>query len=220
MSSSKSGKPAKSGKVSGSPASDEIYDLPLRKRLPMLAILAMFMIPFGAVAIIFGALPIADAVSTVWRASSLKEVTATVKEVRLDQGTRVGTRNLRSLNASYRYDWNGKTYESSRISVQHWTGWSDRASWHQEWFEKLEDARKTGKTVSAWVNPDTPAEAVLDKELRWARLLLGVPLLVLFGGVAVLAGYKFVRVLFGIRQVQGVRPTYYRVRNFFRNKRR
>ena len=54
--------------------------------------------------------------------------------------------------------------------------------------------------MSAWVNPDGAPNAVLDKEVRYARLWVAVPLLILFGGVSAIAGYQFVRVLLGINR--------------------
>jgi len=89
---------------------------------------------------------------------------------------------------------------SSRISVQHWAGWHDGSMWHQEWFDKLEQARKSGAAVSAWVSPDGSPQAVLDKKVRFARLWAAVPLLILFGGVSAIAGYQFVRVLLGMNR--------------------
>jgi hypothetical protein len=182
---------------------------PFAERVQLAIILSVLVIAFGTVAGIFGALPIAQAVVTAWRASSLIEVPATIKEVRLDlRGRRRDVSHsvfraddpahLKSLSARYSYTWNGATYESARISVQHWAGWHDRASWHKEWFARLEQARKSQTPVSAWVSVEAPSEAVLDKEVRWARLWLAIPLLVLFGGVSLFAAWHLVRVLFGI----------------------
>lgn len=162
----------------------------------------LFMTAFGAVAVTFGLLPISDAISTAWRANSLVEVAATIKEVRLERGTRVTQKHQRSLSARYSYQWRGVTYDSSRISIQHWAGWHDGAHWHQEWFDRLDQARKTGVTVPAWVNPIGQPNAVLDKEVRFARLFLAIPLLLLFGGVSAIAGYGFVRVLRGRSRAQ------------------
>jgi len=197
--------------------SNEIREMP---KAAALAVMAVFMAAFGAVAIIFGFLPIADAVSTVWRANSLVEVPASIKEVQLERGTRAGQRHQKSLSARYSYEWKGVTYDSTRVSVQHWAGWRDGSSWHQEWFDKLDHARKTGATVSAWINAEGPPKAVLDKELRWGRLWWAIPWSILFGGVSVFFGYQFVRRLFGIRNVYGVRQTFHLVRHFFKKKRR
>ncbi|TAG46749.1 MAG: hypothetical protein EAZ30_11950 [Betaproteobacteria bacterium] len=54
--------------------------------------------------------------------------------------------------------------------------------------------------MPAWVNASDPPQAVLDKELRWARLFLAVPLLVLFGGVSLFFGYHFIRLVFRMDQ--------------------
>jgi Protein of unknown function (DUF3592) len=182
---------------------------PVAERVQLAIFLSVFVIAFGAMAGIFGAFPIAQAVVTAWRASSLIEVPATIEEVQLDlRGRRRDVSHsvfssddpthLKSLSARYSYTWKGATYESARISVQHWAGWHDRASWHEQWFARLEQARKSQTPISAWVSVEAPAEAVLDKEVRWARLWLAVPLLTLFGGVSLLAAWQLIRVLFGI----------------------
>jgi Protein of unknown function (DUF3592) len=171
---------------------------PLRERVQLALILSVFAAAFGSVAIIFGAVPMVDAVSTVWRANSLIEVPATVLEVRLDRYSGRTKEHLVSLVARYRYDWKGETFESSRISVQHWDGWHDSATWHREWFDKLEHARKSQTTVSAWVDADDPLETVLDKEMRWGRPLLALPFLILFSAVSLFSAVQIVRVLFGI----------------------
>jgi Protein of unknown function (DUF3592) len=178
--------------------SNEVSTRSKSERAFIALFLAVFMAAFATVAFIFGALPIADAVVTVWRGSSLVEVAATIREVRLERDSRRAKEHLKSLSARYSYQWNGATYESSRISVQHWAGWSDGATWHQEWFDRLDAARRSGATVSAWVNPSNPKQAVLDKELRWARLFLAIPLLILFGAVSLFAAMQLVRVLLGI----------------------
>ena len=103
----------------------------------MAAIWAGLMMPFGAVAVITGVVPMTDAVSTVWCASSLIEVPATIKAVQLDRRYRSSNQ---SLSTCSRYVWQDVTYDSCRISVQHWPGWRDGASWHQEWFDRLDRA--------------------------------------------------------------------------------
>jgi Protein of unknown function (DUF3592) len=182
---------------------------PTAERVQLAIFLSIFVIAFGAVAGIFGAFPIAQAITTAWRASSLIEVPATIEDVRLDfRGRRRDVSHsvfradapthLKSLSARYSYAWKGVTYQSAQISVQHWAGWHDRASWHEEWFARLEQARKSHTPVSAWVSVDNPSEAVLDKEVRWARLWLAIPLLILFGAVSLFFAVQLVRILFGM----------------------
>ncbi|TAG46750.1 MAG: hypothetical protein EAZ30_11955 [Betaproteobacteria bacterium] len=84
--------------------------------------LMVFIGAFGAIATIFGLLPIADAASTLWRANSLVEVPATVKQVQLSLGSRSTQKHLKSLSVRYSYKWKGVTYESTAVSVQHWAG--------------------------------------------------------------------------------------------------
>ncbi len=182
---------------------------PFGERISLAIIMSIFVIAFGAAASIFGALPIGQAVWTALRASSLIEVPATIKEARVTaRGRRTDVSHsiwqtgapshLKSLSARFSYEWKGVTYESSRVNAQHWAGWHDRASWHEEWFDRLENARKSQTPVSAWVNAEGSPDAVLDKEVRWGRLWLAIPLFILFGFVSILFAVLLVRVLFGI----------------------
>jgi Protein of unknown function (DUF3592) len=174
-------------------SNDRQDERPRSERMVLALVMAVFATAFGAVALVFGALPVADAVSTARRHASLVEVPATIKDVQLERGTRRGQEHQRSLRVRYSYEWKGVTYDSTRVSVQHWAGWRDGASWHQAWYDQLEQARRSGTTVPAWVADEGSPQAVLDKELRWTRLWLAIPLLLSFGGVCLFFALQLVR---------------------------
>src|SRR5207244_4256705 len=60
---------------------------------------------------------------------------------------------------------------------------------------------KERKPIMVHVNPDNPAESVLDRDIRWALVLLFVPFALGFGGVGVGALW------FLVRTVRGSPPT-------------
>ena len=84
--------------------------------------------------------------------------------------------------AQYRYEVGGKTYTGKRV------GYGDEAAdnigeWHEDRFAELDDARKSGQPLLAWHDPKNPAEAVLDRNLRWGMVLFLLPFAVLFSAV-------------------------------------
>ena len=79
----------------------------------------------------------------------------------------------------------GKPYTGSRLGMSKVGGSDNIDDWHHEVNARLEDARAAGKPVTVWVNPDNPAESVLDREMRWGELLFLVPFSLAFGGVGV-----------------------------------
>src|SRR5438445_2214162 len=74
-----------------------------------------------------------------------------------------------------------------------------------DWDERVDDflstAVKERKPIMVHVNPDNPAESVLDRDIRWALVLLFVPFALGFGGVGVGALW------FLVRTVRGSPPT-------------
>lgn len=87
------------------------------------------------------------------------------------------------VTAEYRYDVDGKEYIGKRV------GYGDEASdnigsWHEDHFAELDGARKSGERVLAWVDPKNPANAVIDRSLRWGMMLFLVPFAVLFSAVS------------------------------------
>jgi hypothetical protein len=69
------------------------------------------------------------------------------------------------VDATYRYRFDGRDYTATRVSVH---GGSDNiGDYHHDWYRRLEHARAYGRSVTAWVNPAAPHEALLDRELRW-----------------------------------------------------
>ena len=142
---------------------------------------------FGIIAYMGGARPIADAVRTGWRASSLVEVPAKVVGVQLEHTNyKSGAPSPRkSLRAQYQYEWRGVRYQGSQVSLQARPDTFSESPWNDVWFEKLERARKTGETVPAWIHPSDAHDAVLDKDPRYEGLWVAV-LILSFGIVPLL----------------------------------
>lgn len=97
------------------------------------------------------------------------------------------------LSILYDYEFDGTTYSSNQIDLVPGRSGAD-ADWEQELFRRL----KKGSVTTCFVNPDDPADAVLDREHYESRSWLGITLLllgILFGlGFGVHIGTRWNRV--------------------------
>lgn len=96
--------------------------------------------------------------------------------------------------ARYTYRYRGRAYESTRVGL---TGGEDHfGRWQLRQYARLANARRAGRPVTAWVDPTGPTRAVLDRDLRPARvasaLCFGV-LCTLVGLAAAWAGWFVAR---------------------------
>ncbi|SDZ91501.1 DUF3592 domain-containing protein [Microbulbifer marinus] len=67
--------------------------------------------------------------------------------------------------ANYQYVYNGRSYRGDRVSVH--TGSDNFGNYQQEMHHRLTAAKRQGRPVRGWIDPDNPGESVLDRELRW-----------------------------------------------------
>jgi len=123
-----------------------------------------------------------------WDARDWRAVPATVLEADLDVRRDSDGATYR-VKARYRYRFEGQTLESERVDFH--SGADNIGDYHQRMYRRLDAARQSGGTVTAWVDPRDPARAVLHRDLRWG--LFGVMLLfpLIFGGVAVALFFGF-----------------------------
>ena len=72
--------------------------------------------------------------------------------------------------ASYRYDFAGASYQSDGVGVG--TFKDNIGSYHQDLQAYLGRIQRNNETLPVWVNPANPAEAVIDRNMRWGLFLL------------------------------------------------
>lgn len=106
------------------------------------------------------------------------EVPATIYHIDLD--SQPGDSTTYSVSGSYTYEFNGQQYRGNRISLD--IGNDNIGRYWQNLATSLR-ADAAGNEATAFVNPDTPQESVLDRTIRWEKILFGLVFLVLFGGV-------------------------------------
>ena len=61
------------------------------------------------------------------------------------------------------------------------------------WVKKLRQER--GESITAWVNLQAPAQALLDRSIRWRLQIFRLPFALVFTGVGVTAAWMFLRIL-------------------------
>lgn len=85
------------------------------------------------------------------------------------------------VNGAFQYQYEGQTYISSQLNF--YTGTDNIGSYQQDFYYRLKMAKENNRTVTAYVNPDNPSEAVIDKDIRWGMLGFHSIFLIVFGGI-------------------------------------
>lgn len=116
-----------------------------------------------------------------WRSSSWQQVPATLDHLRVAHHRGDDSTTL-SLEGSYRYQYQGRTFHSSRIGYD-W-GSDNIGDYHRRIHSRLAGHIGQPAAVRAWVDPSSPADSYLVRELRVKKLLFGL----LFGGVFAAVG--------------------------------
>jgi hypothetical protein len=83
--------------------------------------------------------------------------------------------------ATYRYRFNGRDYSSNRVALS--KGADNIGSFQQSLGRKLERLYQAQQPVRAWVNPQNPGQALINRELRWGLLSLKMIFVLVFGGI-------------------------------------
>jgi hypothetical protein len=106
----------------------------------------------------------------------------------------------------YSYEWKGRRYTGDRAGTFVLGGSSDVDDWEDRMDAMLTAAVNEKKPVTVYVDPDDPAQSILDREIRWKLLLVFAPfgLAFAFGGIA--AAWTILRDAFGFSIGRGGVP--------------
>lgn len=152
--------------------------------LPSTGCLFLFALPFAGVGIFMLWMVISTLVE--WhQAKQWVENPAYILET--DLITRSGSSSGSSkktktyqVTARYRYTFNNKTYESTKISVDV-RGSDNIGNFHQAIYAELATYREKDQPFRCYINPDNPAETVLYRNVRWNLLGFFMIFVVVFG---------------------------------------
>lgn len=81
----------------------------------------------------------------------------------------------------YRYEVGGTEYTSTRVTIH--SGSDNIGTFHRDLGSRISDAAISGQPFPAWVNPDDPADAVLDRTIRWGFQAFKAVFGLVFGSV-------------------------------------
>lgn len=178
--------------------------MPLGTRLATAVFSAFFMLGFGAGGLLAGVVPIVDTVYMALAVRGWEPVSARV--LAADLQTSRSSKGGVSYRATtrYAYRWNGRDHEGTRIGLARWGGADNVGDWQEDWHDRLSDALARQQPVAAWVDPDRPERAVLERRPRWGLLAFHGLFAVLFTPVGIGAGFVFVAALRGRRWQTGM----------------
>ena len=131
------------------------------------------------------------------------EVPARLEQVDLHRSSSSEGSDTLSIAARYTYRFGGLDYSSDRVDFH--PGADNLGDYHERQYRRLNQALQAGRTVSAWVDPERPENAVLVRELRPARLLFGGMFLVVFGGAGALVIVMMRRTRRRLRSIEDFR---------------
>jgi hypothetical protein len=73
--------------------------------------------------------------------------------------------NDSDTKARYSYQVANKSYQSERVYIAEFT--DNFGSYHKDLQKKLKQNQRNRQEIQIWVGPNNPANAVIDKEMRW-----------------------------------------------------
>lgn len=164
-------------------------------RLGAMAFSGVFMLGFGAGGIWGGILPLWQTFGTAIAARSYVTVPAQVLQTELVRYRGSKGSVTFEVRARYAYRWEGRDFEATRVGVGA-NGADNIGNWHDLWHQRLKQARDAEQPVPAWVDPQRPERALLDRSVRWGLVALHLPFAILFTAVGLGAAVVFFGALF------------------------
>lgn len=92
-----------------------------------------------------------------------------------------GSTTTYEVKARYSYVWQGASFEGTRVGLMPEP--DNIGSWQTETHARLRESLKAKKPVTAWVDPEHPEQAVLDRDPRLGLLALKSIFGLIFMGV-------------------------------------
>jgi hypothetical protein len=103
--------------------------------------------------------------------------------------------NVSETSPTYHYVVGGQTYANDRRGTLRIEGTSDVDDFDDRVASILAKGRDEKRPITVWVNPDNPAESMVDRDIRWMLFAFLVPFALAFGGVGVGALWAISKIL-------------------------
>ena len=124
-----------------------------------------------------GHIPMAKILQGWWRADDLVSVQARIDKLELLQHD--AENSTSAVKAEFIYEYNGQAYRSRRINVGGDSS-DNIGSYQHDIHSKLKQAYDSQQSVTLWMDPQAPAFAVYDRQVRMDRILFLLPFAILF----------------------------------------
>lgn len=140
--------------------------------------LFLFALPFFGVGVWMG-YAISSHLYDAWQMQNWVPVDATLHQAGYETHSGDDS-NTYEAHADYSYTFNGRLYFNNRVSI---AGGADNiGDYQQDLGRLLSSAMSRGQTIVVVVNPENPAEAIIDPSLRWGLLGFKGIFFLVFGG--------------------------------------
>lgn len=91
--------------------------------------------------------------------------------------------NTYEARAEYRYSMHGRSHIGHRVSIGR--GADNIGDYQRNLGNRLGRAMSSGRTVTVYVNPSAPEQAIVDRSLRWGVIGFKAVFILVFGGIGV-----------------------------------
>lgn len=152
----------------------------MKKSLKGRLFLLLFCLPFAGVGLGFLFLSVIPSLYEWQQMKSWPQVQAQLLDARLNTSSDGDTYKV---IARYSYRYQMVDYTSDRVAIM--SGSDNIGRFHQDLAAELEYALNNRLPVPAWVNPDDPSDAVLNRDMRWSMLGFKMIFVLIFGGVGI-----------------------------------
>ncbi len=142
-------------------------------------VLFLFALPFFSVGV-WMAYSIGSGMADSWQMQNWAEVNAKLLRAGYERYSGDDSDTYEAY-AEYTYSYGGQHYTNDRVAI---AGGADNIGDYQtDLGGKLSRAMNAGEEIPVYVNPDNPADSVVDRTLRWGLLGFKSIFLFVFGGV-------------------------------------
>ena len=144
--------------------------------------LVLFALPFAGVGIGFLVMSVIPTLYDWGRMQSWQPAQAVLSQAKLKahQGDDSTTY---SVTATYHYEYAGSAYQGTRVAISSTA--DNIGSFQENLGRRLERSLNLETPVPVWVNPNNPAEAIIDRSLRLGLLAFEMLFVVAFGGAGI-----------------------------------
>ncbi len=141
--------------------------------------LALFGLPFFGVGIGFLLFSVIPSLYEAQQMAAWPSVEGRLNSAQLTSNSSDGSTTY-GVEADYSYRVNGTDYRSGRVAIN--SGNDNIGDFQQQLGRRLERLYRNNLPVTVFYNPADPAEAVLDRTLRWGLLGFQMIFVLVFGG--------------------------------------